>query len=167
MSKYRIAESGYEKFTKTNKTVFPTSEKSKKFNLKLSQGDLDFVKFLSEKQGVTKNQILDDIVKSIILDFLNSLDRNENILLVKIADRLNNIDTLKNIEASWISDLYPTSTPYNEMHHDLYNQSKANDLSKNSGIAGDDRSETYYHILKLISESKILQKNSLEDKNDA
>lgn len=167
MLNYVLSEKGKKAFKKTDIPVFTEAEELKKFNLKLSSGDLDLISFIANKHGISKNKILDEIVNSIILDFLSNLDRNNYMLLVKMADLLNGVDTFSNIEASWISDLYPSSIRDDRMEHDLLNQKRdLTDLSPHAGIAGDDRDETYKHMLNSILASKLLEEHSKQVKGD-
>jgi hypothetical protein len=150
MAIYRLKDSATKHFKKievVEQVVVP--EEAKKFNLRFANSDVEFIKFLAEKKGVSRNQIIDDLVKSIIKDFLNSLERDEYIMLIKVADMLNKVDTWNNLEASWISDLYPISYPYSEIDHDLHNQAPINNL--------EERSDRYKKMFTNIVNSKFVK----------
>lgn len=160
MATYKLNDGAKQYFKKVElieKVVVP--EKIEKFNLRLANGDIDFIKFLSEKQGISRNQLIDNFVKSIIKDFLNSLERDEYIMLIKIADTLNKVDTWNNLEASWISDLYPISYPYSEIDHDLHNQAPMNDL--------EERSDRYKKMFTSIVSSKLVKDFNEQKRNES
>lgn len=150
MTTYKFTEDAEKYFKKVEEPEVPAiPEETKKFNLRLSNGDIDFIKFLSEKKSVSRNQIIDELVTSIIQDFLISLETEEYILLIKAADRLNNVNTRKNMDASWISNLYPSRAPYEQIDNDLYNQRKMNDLTE--------RSERYKKMFTTLINSKLMK----------
>lgn len=160
MATYKLNDGAKQYFKKVElieKVVVP--EKIEKFNLRLANGDIDFIKFLSEKQGISRNQLIDNFVKGIIKDFLNSLERDEYIMLIKIADTLNKVDTWNNLEASWISDLYPISYPYSEIDHDLHNQAPMNDL--------EERSDRYKKMFTSIVSSKLVKDFNEQKRNES
>ena len=128
-------------------------EETKKFNLKLSKGDLDFLKFLSNKDGISRNQLIENLVENIIYDFLVSLETEEYILLIKKADEFNSIDGFKNMKASWISNLYPSQIPEEQIYCDLERN--------RAPIEMQDRSERYKKMFNLIKDSKLAKSNEV------
>lgn len=157
---YKLKESAKQHFKKANHVeIVKEPEETKRFNLRLANGDMDFIKFLAEKEGKTKNQIIDDLIKSIIKDFLMSLETDEYIMLIKEADALNNVDTWSNLGASWISDLYKVSEPYDygQIDHDLHNRAPSEEL--------EGRSNRYIAMFTAIQNSKL--KNSKENAQNA
>lgn len=148
MSRYIFKKNSESHFAVVkNPVIIETPKETKKFNLRLSNGDIDFIKFLSEKNGTSKNQIIDNLVEAVIKDFLSSLETEEYILLIKIADSLNGVDTWNNMDLSWISNLYPSRIPEDQIHNDLYNQYAIDNLK--------DRSETYKHMFTALASSKL------------
>jgi hypothetical protein len=141
------AEQHFRKIEKQENIEVP--EETKKFNLRLSNGDLDFIKFLASKEGISRNKLIDDFVESIIQDFLESLKTEEYIMLIKLADRLNHVDTWKNMDKSWISNLYPSRAPYELIDNDLNNQAPMNDLSE--------RSDRYKRMFTTLINSKLVK----------
>ena len=150
MAIYKLKETAKQYFKKGEHVEsVKEPEEIKRFNLRLANGDMDFIKFLAEKQGKTNNQIIDELIKSIIKDFLTSLETDEYIMLIKEADALNNVDTWNNLGASWVSDLYRVSEPYdyNQIDHDLHNRAPSGKL--------EGRSSRYIAMFNAIQNSKF------------
>lgn len=156
MAIYKLKESAKQHFKKVKRVeIMKEPEEMKRFNLRLANGDMDFIKFLAEKESKTKNQIIDELIKSIIKDFLMSLETDEYIMLIKEADALNNVDTWNDLGASWISDLYRVSEAYDysQIDHDLHNRQPSEKL--------EGRSSRYTAMFTAIQNSKL--KNSKEN----
>lgn len=150
MTKFKLAKNAEKYFKKVEEQSIPkVPDEMRKFNLRLSNGDIDLIKFFSEKDGTSRNQEIDELIQSIIYDFLVSLDTDEYILLIKTADMLNNVNTWKNMDASWISNLYPSSVPYDQIDNDLHNQAEMNDLTE--------RSERYKTMFTILVNSKLIK----------
>ncbi len=148
MTTYTFTKNAEKYFKKVEEPEAPpVQEETKRFNLRLSNGDMDFIKFLSEKEGVSRNQIIDEIINSIIYDFLSSLDTEECSLLIRKADEINKVNTSKNMDFSWVSNLYPSCPPYDHIINDLFNQPKLSDLSN--------RSDRYKKMFTSIVNSKL------------
>ena len=71
--KYVLTENASEYFTKMEEPTEqkPVVETPKKFNLRLSKQDYEFIKLLASEERVSANEVLDDLIASIIfnLDF--------------------------------------------------------------------------------------------------
>lgn len=149
MNKYTFtkdAEKFFHHIEEPKKVVIPV--RMKKFNLKLSNDDLNFIQFLANKDGNSRNKYLDKLIEDIIFDFLNSLEVEEYILLIKFADYLNGVNTEKNMDKSWISELYPSTIPYDLIQDHLHNQAPLNDLSE--------RSDRYKIMFTKLKQSKLV-----------
>ena len=151
MTKFKLAKNAAEKYFKKveEQNIPKVPDEMRKFNLRLSNGDVDLIKFLSERDGTSRNQEIDELIQAIIYDFLVSLDTEEYILLIKTADMLNNVNTWKNMDASWISNLYPSTVPYDQIDNDLHNQAEINDLTE--------RSERYKTMFTILANSKLIK----------
>lgn len=151
MTKFKLAKNAAEKYFKKveEQNIPKVPDEMRKFNLRLSNGDVDLIKFFSERDGTSRNQEIDELIQAIIYDFLVSLDTEEYILLIKTADMLNNVNTWKNMDASWISNLYPSTVPYDQIDNDLHNQAEINDLTE--------RSERYKTMFTILANSKLIK----------
>ena len=69
--KYVLTENASEYFTKVEEPTEqkPVVETSKKFNLRLSKQDYEFIKFLASEEQVSANEVLDDLIASIIFNY--------------------------------------------------------------------------------------------------
>ena len=151
--KYVLTEKAPEHFTKAKKPVEqnPTVETAKKFNLRLSKQDYEFIKFLASEERVSANEVLDDLISRIIFNFLESLDASESSLLIKVADRLNGVETLNlnNVDKTWLSNVFQ---PYYdtiglEACGFKFHESITETLESPSC------SETYKHMFKTLQNS--------------
>lgn len=134
-----------ENFQELELTPAPTE--TKKFNLRLNNEDIEFIDFLCKKQNMSRSQIIDDLISMTIVDFLSSLNKEELALLVRNADALNGFRSWDNLEASWISEIYPLSLQRQEVDDALHN------------ISSDPQhlSERYKHMAEAIRNSKLMK----------
>ena len=155
--KYVLTEKASEHFTKSKELVEqnPTVETAKKFNLRLSKQDYEFIKFLASEERVSANEVLDDLISGIIFNFLDSLDASESSLLIKVADMLNEVKTLNlnNIDKTWLSNIFP---PYYDTNHLETCGFKFHE-SITETLESPSCSETYKHMFKSLQNSTAFQ----------
>jgi hypothetical protein len=167
--KYVLTENASEYFTKVEEPTEqkPVVETSKKFNLRLSKQDYELIKFLASEEQVSANEVLDDLIASIIFNFLNSLGGSEQSLLIRIADGLNGVETLNlnNVDKTWLSNVFP---PYYDPAgldangYEFYGSIEKITNSPNC-------SEAYKHMFKTLQNSatfKELLSQKQEGKQD-
>lgn len=155
--KYVLTEKAPEHFTKAKKPVEqnPTVETAKKFNLRLSKQDYEFIKFLASEERVSANEVLDDLIASIIFNFLNSLRGSETALLIKIADGLNGVETLNlnNVDKTWLSNVFPPY--YDPAGLEAYGYNFHESITET--LKSPNCSETYKHMFKTLQNSTAFQ----------
>ena len=155
--KYVLTEKAPEHFTKAKKPVEqnPTVETAKKFNLRLSKQDYEFIKFLASEERVSANEVLDDLIASIIFNFLNSLGGSETALLIKIADGLNGVETLNlnNVDKTWLSNVFPPY--YDPAGLEAYGYNFHESITET--LKSPNCSETYKHMFKSLQNSTAFQ----------
>ncbi|HNI62664.1 MAG TPA: hypothetical protein PLF28_04280 [Agitococcus sp.] len=155
--KYVLTEKAPEHFTKAKKPVEqnPTVETAKKFNLRLSKQDYEFIKFLASEERVSANEVLDDLISRIIFNFLDSLDASESSLLIKVADRLNGVETLNlnNVDKTWLSNVFPPY--YDPAGLEAYGYNFHESITET--LKSPNCSETYKHMFKSLQNSTAFQ----------
>ena len=155
--KYVLTEKAPEHFTKAKKPVEqnPTVETAKKFNLRLSKQDYEFIKFLASEERVSANEVLDDLISRIIFNFLNSLGGSETALLIKIADGLNGVETLNlnNVDKTWLSNVFPPY--YDPAGLEAYGYNFHESITET--LKSPNCSETYKHMFKSLQNSTAFQ----------
>ena len=155
--KYVLTEKAPEHFTKAKKPVEqnPTVETAKKFNLRLSKQDYEFIKFLASEERVSANEVLDDLISGIIFNFLNSLGGSETALLIKIADGLNGVETLNlnNVDKTWLSNVFPPY--YDPAGLEAYGYNFHESITET--LKSPNCSETYKHMFKSLQNSTAFQ----------
>ena len=151
--KYVLTENASEYFTKMEEPTEqkPVVETPKKFNLRLSKQDYEFIKFLASEERVSANEVLDDLIASIIFNFLNSLGGSETALLIKIADGLNAVETLNlnNVDKTWLSNVFPPY--YDPAGLDAYGYNFHESITET--LKSPNCSETYKHMFKTLQNS--------------
>lgn len=166
--KYVLTEKASEHFSKIeestkSKTVVDTP---KKFNLRLSKQDYEFIKFLASEERVSTNEVLDDLITRIIFNFLKSLDGSEQSLLIRIADGLNGVETLNlnNLDKTWLSNVFQ---PYYDPVGLDANGYKFHE-SITETLKSPNCSETYKHMFKTLQNSIAFKEllNQKEKGND-
>ncbi|HNL36730.1 MAG TPA: hypothetical protein PKI88_06450 [Agitococcus sp.] len=152
-----MTEKAPEHFTKAKKPVEqnPTVETAKKFNLRLSKQDYEFIKFLASEERVSANEVLDDLISRIIFNFLDSLDASESSLLIKVADRLNGVETLNlnNVDKTWLSNVFPPY--YDPAGLEAYGYNFHESITET--LKSPNCSETYKHMFKSLQNSTAFQ----------
>lgn len=155
--KYVLTEKASEHFTKSKELVEqnPTVETAKKFNLRLSKQDYEFIKFLASEERVSANEVLDDLISGIIFNFLNSLGGSETALLIKIADGLNGVETLNlnNVDKTWLSNVFPPY--YDPAGLEAYGYNFHESITET--LKSPNCSETYKHMFKSLQNSTAFQ----------
>ena len=155
--KYVLTEKASEHFTKSKELVEqnPTVETAKKFNLRLSKQDYEFIKFLASEERVSANEVLDDLISGIIFNFLNSLGASESSLLIKVADRLNGVETLNlnNVDKTWLSNVFPPY--YDPAGLEAYGYNFHESITET--LKSPNCSETYKHMFKSLQNSTAFQ----------
>lgn len=117
----------------------------RKINVQIHSSDLKMAQALADKRGVSRSVLVNEIIEGIVLDFLKGISLSESVLLIRVADHMNEVDALNNPEASWFSGIHQDSM-FDRIHECIHNKKLFDEL--------DEKGDRYGFMLNNLRSQK-------------
>ena len=139
MDNFKINKSKFNLDEIHNSNKNETQESQRKFTLKLNKVDLLFLKKISEFENLSVNQIIDYFIFNEIKKFLQSINKDEAVILINAADLLNQ----NNNSQSLFYDVFSRNLEEDKYH------------SLDVTVPWESRTDIFQHLVKVLNEKKL------------